>query len=95
MVRVILYLLLAVLLITLLRSVLGPIVRIAARWLLAGGAPGPRSTQMGGELRQDPVCGVYISTATSYKLSEGGKILHFCSEACREQYRRGKGRPEA
>ncbi|MCS7314442.1 MAG: hypothetical protein RMI94_02645 [Bryobacterales bacterium] len=95
MVRLILYLLLAVLLITLLRSVLGILLKAAARWLLAGGSQASRSTPSGGELRQDPVCGVYISTATSYKLTEGGKVLHFCSEACREQYRRRKGEAKA
>lgn len=87
MVRLILYLLLAVVLITLLRSLIGIFGKAAVQWLLAGGSRGSRPTQQGGELRQDPVCGVYISTASSYKLSEGGKILHFCSEACRERYR--------
>lgn len=95
MVRLVLYLLLAVLLITLLRSVIGVLLRAATRWLLAGGSQRSRPAQMGGELRQDPVCGVYISTATSYKLTENGKVLHFCSEACRERYRRDKGAAKA
>lgn len=90
MIRIVLYLLLAVLLITLLRSVIGILLKAAARWLLAGGSQSSRPVQMGGELRKDPVCGVYISTATSFKLNEGGKTLHFCSEACRERYRRGE-----
>ncbi|MGC8793512.1 MAG: YHS domain-containing protein [Bryobacteraceae bacterium] len=90
MVRLVLYLLLAVILITLLRSVIGVLLRAAAHWLVSGGSAPSRPPQMGGELRQDPVCGVYIPTATPFKLNEGGKVLYFCSEACREKYRRGE-----
>ncbi len=89
MVRVVLYLLLAVLLITLLRSVIGILLRYAARLLEPGGRAAPKPTQMGGELKRDPVCGVYVSTATSVKISEGGRVIHFCSNACRDRYRQG------
>ncbi len=89
MVRVVLYLLLAVLLITLLRSVIGILFKYAARLLEPGSHASPRPTHMGGELKRDPVCGVYISTATSVKITEGDRVVHFCSTACRDKYRRG------
>lgn len=37
-------------------------------------------------LVQDPVCGTYVATETSLKKIVKGKVLHFCSEACKDQY---------
>jgi hypothetical protein len=37
----------------------------------------------GGELVQDPQCGVYIPKANAL---EGPAGVHFCSEACRQAY---------
>ena len=42
--------------------------------------------QAGGELKKDPVCGTYVSTATGLTRSVGGQIVYFCSKACRDQY---------
>jgi YHS domain-containing protein len=41
---------------------------------------------MGGELKKDPSCGTYISTATSIKENVGGETIHFCSKECRDKY---------
>lgn len=46
----------------------------------------PSSTPSGGELKKDPVCGTYVSTATSLTRTVNGSVLHFCSEACRDKY---------
>ena len=40
----------------------------------------------GGELKKDPVCGTYVSTAASITRSVNGELLHFCSAECRERY---------
>jgi YHS domain-containing protein len=40
-----------------------------------------------GELKRDPVCGTYVSTATSVKRSVDGEVVYFCSQACSEKYR--------
>lgn len=40
-----------------------------------------------GELKRDPVCGTYVSTATSVKLAGAGEVVHFCSEECRAKYK--------
>ncbi len=37
-------------------------------------------------LVQDPVCGTYVATETSLKKIVKGKVLHFCSEACKDKY---------
>lgn len=39
-----------------------------------------------GELKKDPICGTYISAATSIKETVGGQTLHFCSKECRDKY---------
>ena len=72
-------------------------VRAALRNLFSSGtrAPvGPRkpnpprpTVQPGGELKKDPVCGTYVSTAASVTRTVGGQVLHFCSKECRDKYR--------
>ena len=41
----------------------------------------------GGELKQDPVCGTFVPTATSVKQTVNGQLVHFCSVACRDKYK--------
>ena len=50
-------------------------------------APTAPPLQSGGELKRDPVCGTYVSTAVSVKRTMKGEVLHFCSEECRDKYR--------
>ena len=40
-----------------------------------------------GELKKDPVCGTYVSTAASITRTVGGQVMHFCSKECRDKYR--------
>ena len=59
---------------------------------LAGANPAPRRTPAaanGGTtvLQQDPVCGTYVPTETSLKRIVDGKVLHFCSNDCRDRYK--------
>ena len=55
-----------------------------------GSSPAERTRQSGvplqGELKRDPVCGTFISTATSVKKTVDGEVVHFCSEECRAKY---------
>ena len=87
MVRVVLYIFLAIILISFLRSILGVLGK-AFSALLAPGPPQPPATgpRMAGELKRDPVCGTYVSTATSVKKTVHGQVVHFCSAACSEKY---------
>ncbi|SPF31728.1 TRASH domain protein [Candidatus Sulfopaludibacter sp. SbA4] len=72
------------------------LVRSALKSLFAsfqsGGVPQNRPQQpppvsVGGELKKDPVCGTYVSTAASITRSVNGELLHFCSKECRDKYR--------
>jgi len=47
--------------------------------------PAPPVT-VSGELKKDPVCGTYVSTATSVTRTVHGQVLHFCSKECRDKY---------
>jgi YHS domain-containing protein len=51
--------------------------------------PAPPTIQPGGELKKDPVCGTYVSTAASLTRTVNGQIVHFCSKACSDRYGRG------
>ncbi len=54
-------------------------------------APGASSGEQsaaptGGELKKDPVCGTYVSAATSLSLNSHGQTVYFCSKECRDKY---------
>lgn len=51
-------------------------------------APASKASETGGSTARDPVCGIFVSTEVSHRLSEGGKTLHFCSEKCLREYRK-------
>jgi YHS domain-containing protein len=78
-------------------------IRFVIRFLqgIGGGssAQAPRGSQASGAqaasqaasqatmLQQDPVCGTYVAIDASLKKVVNGKVLHFCSDACRDKYR--------
>ena len=54
----------------------------------AGSAnPSAEAARSGGELKKDPVCGIFVSAGSSVKKSIDGKVIHFCSAACRDKFR--------
>ena len=90
MFRVILYLLFAVILISVLRAILGVIAKGFGQLM---SPPPTRSSPasgnqvpLTGELKKDPACGTYIAAATSIQEKVGGEILYFCSKQCRDKY---------
>jgi YHS domain-containing protein len=89
MFRVIFWLLGLVVMISLLRGVIGIILKGL------GDLVNPRSNQPGvqrqqvplsGELKKDPACGTYIAAATSIHENVGGETFYFCSKQCRDKY---------
>jgi len=40
-----------------------------------------------GELKKDPVCGTYVSTAASVSRKVAGELVYFCSAECRDKYK--------
>ena len=92
MLRTLAYLIGTVLVITFLRGVIGLITKAMADLFRGEQAAQPRggakaaARGMGGELVQDPVCGMYVSPAVSPQKTISGKTHYFCSEKCRGQY---------
>ncbi len=90
MLRVVLYLLLAVVLISMLRGVIGIVGKLFGDFV-GGGAPAQQakrpSVPSGGELKKDPVCGTFISQATAVQKRVAGQVYYFCSGECRDKFR--------
>ena len=92
MLRTLLYLLLSILALTLIRGVIGIVMKAAAGWLGSGqkreSVESRPSTEVpsSGMLRRDPVCGTYVAESISVKLNSPAGPIHFCSAACRDQY---------
>jgi YHS domain-containing protein len=74
-----------VLLFLVLRSLIGGFFRAQAPRRAAGRAAEPQVTP-GGELKKDPVCGTYVSAATSISRTVHGETLYFCSKDCAAKY---------
>jgi YHS domain-containing protein len=89
MVRAVLYILLAIIVITLLRSIIGVVGKAVAALFEPNpnAGPGDAEPRNAGELKRDPVCGTYVSTATSVKKTIDGRVVHFCSPGCSSKYK--------
>jgi len=91
MFRIIFWLLGLVVIISLLRGVIGIVMRVLAE-IFNPRAPQRAGTRienqvpLSGELKRDPACGTYISAATSLKENVGGETCYFCSKQCRDKY---------
>lgn len=88
--RLILESLIAVLLISALRSVIGILAKAFFQSAMRPSQPQAArrpSVPSGGELKKDPVCGTYISTATALQKKSGSGIHYFCSPQCRDKFR--------
>jgi uncharacterized protein len=46
----------------------------------------PRNA-VGGELKQDPVCGTFVPTSGSVTKTINGEPVYFCSAACRDKFK--------
>jgi YHS domain-containing protein len=92
MLRFLIILLASILLISILRSIIGIIMKGFAELVKSGGestdaAPRRHDVPVSGELKKDPVCGTFVSTATAMKKTVGGEMVYFCSQECRDKYR--------
>jgi hypothetical protein len=86
--RLILYVIVGVVILTLLRSVLEAIGKA-----FSGASSSPSSPSAGGprgqapqSLKKDPVCGTFVSTATAMQKTKGGETYYFCSAECRDKF---------
>jgi YHS domain-containing protein len=87
--RLILEAVIAVLVISMVRSVIGIIAKALFQSAMrpSGQAPHRPPVSSGGELKKDPVCGTYISAATAIQKKVGAETYYFCSPGCREKFR--------
>jgi YHS domain-containing protein len=92
MFRAIFYLLVTVVVITVMKSIVGIVLKGMADAMkpgstAQGGSSRPSNqVPLTGELKKDPVCGTYIAAATSIQEKVGGQTFHFCSPECRDKY---------
>jgi YHS domain-containing protein len=68
---------------SILKNLFGGVRRAAA----PQGAPRDPMVVSGGELKKDPVCGTYVSTALAVTRKVNGELVHFCSKECCDKYR--------
>jgi YHS domain-containing protein len=89
MVRAVLYVFLVIIAITLLRSIIGVVGKAVGALLDPdpNARAGNAEPKKAGELKRDPVCGTYVSTATSVKKTIEGRVVHFCSPECSARYK--------
>lgn len=89
-------LLFAVLIITILRSVIGVLMKMFGNIFgpqSAASTPNPRqnpprpAVPSGGELKKDPVCGTFIAADTAVQKRVGGELYYFCSADCRDKFK--------
>jgi len=91
MLRGFVYLILTIFAITLIRAVIGLIGKAVAQLFEPEGGESERvsmkdKSPKAGELVQDPVCGIYVSTQTKLTKTSNGEVYHFCSEKCMEKF---------
>jgi len=93
MFRAILYLIGFMLIMSVIRSVLGILGKAfsglsntSTPQTGASGSRPPSSASSGGELKKDPVCGTFISTATAFQKFSNGQTHYFCSTECRDKF---------
>jgi YHS domain-containing protein len=89
MFRAIFYLLVTVVVITVMKSIVGIVLKGMAEAMKPGSSAQARpvgQVPLTGELKKDPVCGTYIAAATSIQEKVGGQTFHFCSPECRDKY---------
>ncbi len=90
MLRALAYLIASVLVISVVRSIIGIVLKGFSDLFHPAAPPtnGPRtSVPAGGELKKDPVCGTFISTATAIQKRVGGETYYFCSAECRDKFK--------
>jgi YHS domain-containing protein len=91
MLRFVVILLVSILLISIVRSIVGMIMHGFSE-LMKGPSQTPEKARgpevpVAGELKKDPVCGTYVSTATAFKRSAAGDTIYFCSAECRDRFK--------
>ena len=91
MFRLIFYLIVSIFLISILRAVVGVVLKGFASMFQNAQPPSRRPVQPGGipltgELKRDPVCGTYTVASNAIQQNVNGQTYYFCSSRCRDEY---------
>ena len=93
MLRAVLFIVISLVLVTFLRMVVGLILNtmrgMANPDNVAAGPDRqnrPPTVPVSGELKKDPVCGIFVPASTSFQKVIRGEAYHFCSADCRDKY---------
>jgi len=88
MIRALGYLIATLLVVAIVRSILQIVLKGFAD-LFHPPASANKTPQVpaGGELKKDPVCGTFISTATAIQKRVSGETYYFCSPECRDKFK--------
>ena len=86
--RLIFYVVVGVIILTLLRSVVEAVGKAFAGATSSPSTPPAErpSGQSPQSLKKDPVCGTFVSEATAMQKSKGGETYYFCSAECRDKF---------
>lgn len=92
MIRALAYLIASVLVISVLRSIIGIVLKGFSDLFHPADprqqrAPRQPTMPAGGELKKDPICGTFISTTTAIQKRVGGQTYYFCSAECRDKFK--------
>lgn len=89
MIRAVFYILVAIFLISVLRLIIGTVMRGFNDMLKADNqarqTPKPQGT-VSGHLKKDPVCGTFVPAEGSMTKKVGSEVFYFCSATCRDKY---------
>jgi YHS domain-containing protein len=92
----ILYLIAGVLILAVLRSIIGVVMKGAADFFSTPSSPGSQPPALGARtasiptaeaLKKDPVCGTYLAPSSAVQKTVGGVTYYFCSKECRDKFR--------
>jgi hypothetical protein len=86
--RLIFYVVVGVIILTLLRSVVEAVGKAFSSAPSSPSTPPAErpSGQSPQSLKKDPVCGTFVSEATAMQKSKGGETYYFCSAECRDKF---------
>jgi|SRR4051812_3006915 hypothetical protein len=92
MFRFILFALLAVILISLLRTIIGVVMKGLGDFASSPQSPpqespkGKASPRLGGDLHRDPICGTFVAESTPFQRRTASQVFYYCSDVCREKH---------
>ena len=93
MVRAVLYLLASILLITVIRAVVGVILKGFGELFRSKPSASPVRPSVADHgtepqsLKKDPVCGTFVVPSTPHRKTVNGTAYFFCSPECRDTFR--------